>query len=234
MNLLVLIALALVASGYSYLGWRMISPLDVALSWKLFLSIVLSVPFMLVLWLPLFYWRSDRSLKARGIQFLKNTSHFCIACLSLMIFICALRDLLSLPLRFFGHLPQQLYGNEASLFVLLICLALFVLGTFNARSQPRVKRVKIPMESLPEDLEGFKIAQISDLHIGAGVDRSFVEKIVTSVNSLDPDLIALTGDIGDSAPERHSAETAELTKLSAPLGKFYVTGNHEYYWNYRG
>ena len=93
---------------------------------------------------------------------------------------------------------------------------------------PRVKRVEIRIENLPPDLEGFSIVQLSDLHIFFAVHHDWVQSLVERVNTLTPDIIALTGDIVDAPYSQLSHNVAPLSGLTARLGKFFVTGNHEY------
>ena len=112
-------------------------------------------------------------------------------------------------------------------------LAVMVLGSWRAR-RPAVVRVDVPIAGLPEDLEGFRIVQLSDLHVGATLKRAFVERVVQAADRLSPDLIALTGDVADGLPSALRDEVAPLARLAAPHGKFFVTGNHEYYWDAPG
>jgi predicted MPP superfamily phosphohydrolase len=115
--------------------------------------------------------------------------------------------------------------------VLLAVSAVFAaLGIRQALAGPVVSHVSVPIALLPPELEGLRIAQISDLHVGPMIRRGYVESVVRKVLDLKPDLIAVTGDLADGAPEALKAQIEPLTKLKAPLGVFYVTGNHEYYW----
>jgi len=109
-------------------------------------------------------------------------------------------------------------------------VALTALGTWRAR-RPRVVRVGVPIAGLPADLEGFRIVQISDMHVGATIKRRFVRAVVDAVNALEPDLIAFTGDVADGKVAALAAEVAPLAGLKAPAGKYFVSGNHEYYWD---
>ena len=112
----------------------------------------------------------------------------------------------------------------------LVAAALFtMIGYVNARRIARVVRVDIPLPNLPEALAGFTIAQISDIHVGPTIKRDYVEAIVQRVNSLDADLIAITGDVVDGSVAQLAAHTAPLARLVARHGVFVVTGNHEYY-----
>src|SRR3989449_4314942 len=98
----------------------------------------------------------------------------------------------------------------------------------------RSRVVDVPITGLPSDLEGFRIAQLSDLHVGPTLKRDFVERVVNTTNGLHPDLIALTGDVADGFPPALRDEVAPLAGLVAPHGKYFVTGNHEYYWDAAG
>jgi hypothetical protein len=71
--------------------------------------------------------------------------------------------------------------------------------------------------------------QISDIHVGATIKRGYLNAIVNKVNALQPDAIAITGDLVDGSVQRLSVHTAPLARLAARDGTFFVTGNHEYY-----
>lgn len=117
------------------------------------------------------------------------------------------------------------------LIVIALAVTSTVIGFVNAISGPRIKRVTVPIENLPDELVGFKIAQISDLHIGATIRQSYVEKVVNKVNALSSDVIVLTGDIGDGHVEHFRLDIAPLRFLKSKHGSFFTPGNHEYYWN---
>jgi uncharacterized protein len=111
----------------------------------------------------------------------------------------------------------------------LLLTVLFTLVGFLLARRPRLVDVDIPIEHLPASLQGFAIAQISDVHVGPTIRRRFVERLVARVNALKADLIAVTGDLVDGSVEQLSSHTAPLSELSARHGAFFVTGNHEYY-----
>jgi len=109
----------------------------------------------------------------------------------------------------------------------LTLLSVF-LGFLIAR-RPRLVEIDIPIAHLPAALQGFSIAQISDLHVGPTIKRGFVERIVARVNRLQADVVAITGDLVDGSVRDLSVHTAPLRELTARHGVFFVTGNHEYY-----
>ena len=99
----------------------------------------------------------------------------------------------------------------------------------NAMQEPRVREVPVRLERLPRALDGFTIAQITDLHVGPMIGRKDVKRVVEITNGLKPDLIAITGDLVDGSVESLRYATEELARLKARYGVVFVTGNHEYY-----
>lgn len=89
--------------------------------------------------------------------------------------------------------------------------------------------IVVPLARLPRELSGFRIVQITDLHVGPILQARFVETVVEEANSLRPDLIVVTGDLVDGSVERLGPVLAPLAKLRARCGVAFVTGNHEYY-----
>lgn len=92
-----------------------------------------------------------------------------------------------------------------------------------------VKRLEVALERLPPSLAGFSIVQLSDIHVGATIQREFIERVVAMTNALEPDLIAITGDLVDGSVAQLGEHVAPLARLKAKHGVFFVTGNHEYY-----
>lgn len=99
----------------------------------------------------------------------------------------------------------------------------------NALRPPDLERVDVPIKDLPEALDGFTIAQLSDIHVGPTIGVELMRHLVDRVNALNPDLVAVTGDLVDGTVARLSAHTAPLGDLKSRHGTYFVTGNHEYY-----
>lgn len=119
--------------------------------------------------------------------------------------------------------------KDSALFVISAALLISISGFFNARRLASVVKVKVPMRNLPASLHGFRIVQISDIHVGPTIKHGYLSRIVNRVNSLEADLIAITGDLVDGRVSDLSAHTQPLAGLNARHGSFFVTGNHEYY-----
>jgi len=103
------------------------------------------------------------------------------------------------------------------------------IGVNNYYSRAVVKKVKINFNGLPKVFNGFRIVQISDLHIGQLMTGARLKEIVKQVNDLSPDLIAITGDLADGSVDKLLKDTIPLVNLKSEKGVYFVTGNHEYY-----
>lgn len=113
----------------------------------------------------------------------------------------------------------------------LLCVALVAVGGFGAaRQRPRVVRVTVRIPGLQEGLRGFRIVQISDLHVGYTTGRREVEAVVEAVGALRPDMVAVTGDLTDGAVESLREAVAPIAGLRARHGVYFVTGNHDYFY----
>ena len=127
---------------------------------------------------------------------------------------------------FFSLDSLQAYSAAA---VPVLALAATGLGFLNARRTARVVRVDVPIAGLPTALHGFTVAQISDIHIGTTIRRAYVGRIVSRVNALRADMVAITGDLVDGSVADLALHVAPLADLQSRHGTFFVTGNHEYY-----
>jgi predicted MPP superfamily phosphohydrolase len=97
------------------------------------------------------------------------------------------------------------------------------------RGRIAVKRVEIVLQRLPPSLDGTRIVQMCDMHVGGLLGREFVERVVRTANDLAPDIIAVVGDLVDGTVEQLRPALVSMASLRARHGVFFVTGNHEYY-----
>ena len=106
-------------------------------------------------------------------------------------------------------------------------LSLYAL--WNGLRPVRIRPVTVGIKKLPQALDGLRVVQITDLHIGPMLGREWMRQIVESVNALNPDIIAITGDLVDGSLSELRDHVAPLRDLRARHGAYFVTGNHEYY-----
>lgn len=97
-----------------------------------------------------------------------------------------------------------------------------------------IKRVEVVLPKLPPEMDGFRIVQLTDLHMGAMRSGSWLREIVKLTNGLKPDLIAITGDLADVSAKQLNDAVTTIRDLKAPHGVFFVTGNHEYFYDLHG
>ncbi len=137
-------------------------------------------------------------------------------------------DLGQVLLRRLAHAPASI-GTWAFGFALGAALLSNLAGLVTALRPPVLRSVEVPIRDLPEGLEGFRILQISDLHLGPLVSAARVDQLAARANTLAPDLVAVTGDLVDGEADGVRGKAERLRALHATHGVFFVTGNHEYY-----
>ena len=107
-------------------------------------------------------------------------------------------------------------------------------GLYNGVCVPSVHEVELKFVDLPPSLDGYRIAQLSDLHCSSAARRWRTQAVVDAVNALKPDLICLTGDLADGKASRVARHLEPIKELRAKDGVYACTGNHEYYHDYYG
>jgi hypothetical protein len=108
-------------------------------------------------------------------------------------------------------------------------LGMAAVGLWTASRPVAVKPVEIPVRGLPAAFAGFRIVQLTDVHVGPTIGREFIERLVARTNALEPDLVAITGDLVDGSVTQLGAFIEPLRELRARHGVYFVTGNHEYF-----
>jgi predicted MPP superfamily phosphohydrolase len=96
-------------------------------------------------------------------------------------------------------------------------------------AHPRINDYTYTSSQLPTEFDGFRIAYLSDVHIGPAIDGAFLRKVVDDVNAAKPDLIVLGGDFADGSVAALAADIEPLRDLRATYGVVAVSGNHEFY-----
>ncbi|MET9201263.1 metallophosphoesterase [Gordonia sp. NPDC003585] len=116
----------------------------------------------------------------------------------------------------------------ATALVVVVSLGTVAYGLVEA-ARPRVVDVDITLPRLPSQFDGMRIAVISDLHVGPSRGAAFTQRVVDQVNAQRPDLIVIAGDLLDGTIHYVADDLKPLADLSAPLGVFGISGNHEFY-----
>ena len=245
-----IIFFSILTGSVLYLGLRLIRPLRVRFGWKiLFWMMLFSMMF-----LPLTY----RNLTRKGVltdvcPFAPELIFLIFGYISLLLVLVAARDGLWALLAGAKWVGRRFTSNrradedrpadrrpddpERRTFLINAMNAgimggaavLTGRGLYNVRTGPDIARVRVALPNLPDEFHGFRIAQITDLHIGQIVRAPVVRRVVDMVMAEQPDAIVITGDLVDGPFTSNLQDMGMLNKLSAPHGVYAVTGNHEYY-----
>jgi len=113
--------------------------------------------------------------------------------------------------------------------VLSVALLAGLAGLRSGLRPPQLRRVELELPRWPAGRDGYRIVQISDIHIGPILGRAFAARLVARVNALTPDLVAVTGDLVDGKVELLADEVAPFADLRGRDGVYFVTGNHDHY-----
>jgi len=214
-------ALWLSALLHLYIGWRIVPELPGPIAPWAFAAVLLASAILIPL---AFFGRRSRD-RAKADRY-SWAGMLALGAFSTLLVLTLLRDvvlLLAWPLG-----VEQL-AEWSALAVPALAALFMAIGVFNARTTARVREVEVPVSNLPPALQGFTIAQISDIHVGPTIKRAYLQAIVDAVNRLQADAVAVTGDLVDGRVQDLAPDVAPLAGLRSRHGTFFVTGNHEYY-----
>ena len=241
------IAFSIVSAGYGYAGWRLITPVHFPPPWNwiawTFLALLLVLP---VLAMSVEFSRLNFPSKRE----LEWGAYISLGFFSMVITLLVIRDiawlivtgvqkLTALASGMRGGVP--LSGEAAdplrreqlvqwmNLGLMAAAGGLTGYGIYEARRRPAIVEVTVPIKDLPGSLQGFRIVQITDIHAGLTVTRPFVEMVVEMANAQMGDVVAFTGDLVDGTVDQLREHVAPMKNLEGRYGRYFITGNHEYY-----
>lgn len=111
--------------------------------------------------------------------------------------------------------------------IIIIFIILIIVYCYAENNWIEVESVQVEVNNLPKELNGLKIAQISDVHLRK--DNSYIDRIISKVRQQKPDIIVMTGDIIDRSADLKTCGLGRLCKGLSQIAKTYaVTGNHEF------
>jgi len=214
---------AMLVAGYAYVTWRLATdPRQ---------HVALAIPFVLVWVVPAIYWGGRRRDQSMLDKLVLQASYLSMGWLSFLVVLALVRDVVLVTTLWSPALARvHAIARDAGIPIVFAgSLVALLVGTMRARRGPRVHAIEVSIPDLHPDLEGFRIAQITDLHVGRDIRRPYVERVVALTKPLKADLIALTGDMVDGSVERLADEVAPLAELARASPAFFVLGNHDGY-----
>jgi predicted MPP superfamily phosphohydrolase len=219
----IVVVTALLAAGYAYVAARLGSG-----PWG---RGALALPFVLIWVVPALYWTRERDGEESWLDHaVHQASYLAMAWVSFVVVLTLVRDLALLVTAAPPLAPAHAVVAQAGVPAVLVASVLaMALGAATALRGPRVEKVELRVPGLHPDLDGFRIVQLSDLHVGRNIRRAYVERAVERARALAPDLVALTGDMVDGPVERLAPHVAPLAALAEGGRAFFVLGNHDCY-----
>lgn len=111
----------------------------------------------------------------------------------------------------------------------LLAVALAILATFQGLRPPVVTEHEIELKDLPPERDRLLLVMMSDLHLGTLINEKWLARVVSRVNAMQPDMVAIVGDLVDSDADKLDSLLPVLRQLRPKIGTYAVTGNHEFY-----
>ena len=220
-----LIAFLILGGLHAYIGWRLLPALPLSAS-VLTLGIIWLVASWLVIPMVVFSRFIRQPWLGTALGWAGTLS---MGLFSSVFVLTLLRDLFLLGSALIAPTDVSWLRRDSAFVVLALAVLMTLIGWVNARRLARVVTVDVPLANLPPALDGLCIVQLSDLHVGTTIKRRYIQRIVDRVNTLNADLIAITGDVVDGSVQALAPHVAPLAQLRAAQGVYCVTGNHEYY-----
>ena len=242
---IIFFAIAALLAGY--ITWRIFGKASFSRRWKMAMAVgIVATIFVPVLTIILRRSGFDNP----GLHLLTWAGYLGLGFLSFVFSYVVIRDLIWMPLAaakwFKKRIGKAAQGrqkihsidspsrrgflvNSMNYGILAAAALTTGYGVSEAKQTPEVKKVPVAIDNLPPELNGFRIVQITDIHVNPTFRRASVEEIVAVVNTLEADVVALTGDLVDGSVEQLGYDVAPLARIQSASGNFFVTGNHEYY-----
>lgn len=130
---------------------------------------------------------------------------------------------------FLGGIEEPLRSRVVAMATVIVSVLLLLWGYIEAKRLPRIRQIDIPMPRLPAALHGLRVVQLSDIHYGPANRTRWSERVVAAVNTLDADIVCITGDIADGQVSQRREQAAPLANVRARMARVYAPGNHEHY-----
>lgn len=193
---------------------------------------LIAIILLLIFFAPLL----ARTLEKTGLEtaagFASLTGYWWMGLLFLFVSAAAFLDLINLSLLAAAKLKQEkIFTISAGAGFVLPAIYALVIGAYgwNEARNIRSEQLQIVSRKVPASIGRIRIVQISDVHAGQIVRESRVSRILQVVQAASPDILIATGDLVDGHQKHFKGLENLFQEIKPPLGKYAITGNHEYY-----
>ena len=242
------IVISILILSHIYIGLRIIAPMEIRAAWK---TVLWSILMLLMPLAPVYAVLRRHGLGSPWSDILPWTAYIGLGFFGFVVVFLIIRDMLFLTVWVYGAVKRRtdpasesdrpvaperrsFLIHSTNLGILGLSGAISLRGFSNTRHLAGVKDVTVPIHNLPKDLHGFRIVQMSDIHISPTIEKDYVKMLVRQVKNLNPDIVVFTGDLADGPVSMFREEVASFKDLCAAYNSYFVTGNHEYYAGVEG
>ncbi|NTF35074.1 metallophosphoesterase [Rhizobium skierniewicense] len=211
-----------------YVLIRFVAPLPWPLSMRIVLGAVMLIASQYHLWCRLSSGSVFSPEFPRPLVLLFNWAFGAILLFAAMLIVIDLGSLIvAVARQRMAPVPMPLRYVAAGIAGILAAI-----GVAQAARLPPVRDLTVEIVNLPPAFDGYRIVQLTDLHISRLFPQPWARAVVQRTNALDADLIVVTGDFIDGSVAARTRDVAPLRDLAAPDGTWFIPGNHEYFFGY--
>ncbi|WP_367867453.1 metallophosphoesterase [Pedobacter sp. WC2423] len=169
-----------------------------------------------------------RRMSAHGMDlFFKISSHLLLTLFAAEVVLSVFLFIGDVPRIFMGT-GRNLYWVELSFLMFLLTIVLFIYGMIFGKYNYKVINHVLYFDDLPDKFDGFKLAQISDVHAGSFNNPAAVQRGITLINAQKADMFVFTGDLVNNKAEEIKPWISYFSQIKTPYGQFSILGNHDY------
>lgn len=218
----VIIFTVLLSIGCSYVLW--------SLQASIFTGLIIVIAFALSWLMPVLYWGLDKEDQTSFDHVLHFAGYIAMGVISFISVFTFIKDFMLLIAMVTGMdtIVNGFY-EHAAFGVCSLSFLTVAAGCLRVYRGPTVKHVEVRLKGLAKEFDGFRIGQISDLHVGTTIKAGYVSNVTKRMNAQKVDLVALTGDFVDGSVADLAMHVAPLARLEPEGQVYFITGNHEYY-----
>ena len=221
-----IVFIAMLSILHGYVGWKIFSSLNLSSSYAaigiIFLAILTLLPVLPILFryngyetsfldkLSLIGYTSLGFFTLSFVAFFSKDLLFKVCGFISSFFSADVKQQMALDAD-----KREFLEKSLSIGILTLVGPATAYGFYSARKGPTIINQDIYLKNLPDSFENFTIAQISDLHVGPTIKKPYVEKVVNQISNLNPDLIAITGDMVDGSIDYLRKDLEPLSQVVA-------------------
>nr|WP_199868716.1 metallophosphoesterase [Pseudomonas sp. CFBP 13719] len=215
-----------------YVALRFVYPLPLATGWRVLIGLALLAASKYHMLILAFTGTMYSPEVPYAVAYGAGWAFTAFALLFVFVLVLDLGILLTCLVR--RHRPSREALVKWRCGVAALAVAVSGFGVAQATRVPEVRQLELEIPGLAASMDGFRLVQLSDLHISVLFPEPWVAEVVKRSNALKPDLVVITGDLIDGTLQARATDVRPLAQLRARNGVIAIPGNHEYYFGNEG